>query len=239
MSIELADVTKKVRLGPVRLTYTGLDLTIPDGAHIALLGRKEAGLESIVDLICVADAPDAGKVTRTRSISWPIPNANFLSRHLSLAANARFIARLYEADENAFIRRLEDFGKFGDNWNTRVDMCTNEVRTLFCFLVGVMLPFDHYILTSVNAGPKSERERLAGLVQDLRDRAGLVLVGSDTKSAQALCTTAYVFHAGIATYYDDMEAALEHFNSIEAKETDDDGFMSADPELEDLVMLDF
>jgi len=48
MSIELRNVTKKVRMGPVRVTYSGLDLTIPDGARMALLGRKEAGLEKIV-----------------------------------------------------------------------------------------------------------------------------------------------------------------------------------------------
>src|SRR6185312_2567046 len=69
MSIELRNVTKKVRMGPVRVTYSGLDLTIPDGARMALLGRKEAGLEKIVDLICAADAPDKGYVTRTQSIS--------------------------------------------------------------------------------------------------------------------------------------------------------------------------
>lgn len=239
MSIVLANVTKKVRLGHVRVTYTDLNVVIPDGARMALLGRPEAGLDSIVDLICAADAPDAGRVTRTQSISWPIPSSHFLHKHNSLAANARFIARLYERDEEAFIRHLDEIGKFGESWDKRADQCPNDVRSLFCFLLGVSLPFDHYLLTGVNAGPRAERERNMGLIEDLAERAGIVLIGSDTKSAQALCTTAYVFNAGTAVYYDDMEAALEYFNSIEAKPVEEDDFLEGDQELQDLVGMDF
>jgi capsular polysaccharide transport system ATP-binding protein len=239
MSIELRNVTKRIRMGHIKLTYTGLDLTIPDGARMALLGRKEAGLDAIVNLVCAADAPDKGGVTRTQSISWPIPGASFLSKHLTLAANARFIARLYETDEEAFVARVYETGQFGDWMNTRMDEIPTEMRSLFCFLIGALLPFDHYIFTGLNVGPKEGRGRITELVGDLAQRAGIVLVGQDAKSAEALCTTAYVFNEGTATYYDDMEAAIEHFSSIESRDMDEDDFMGADPELEDLVNMDF
>ncbi|MBV9993093.1 MAG: ABC transporter ATP-binding protein [Alphaproteobacteria bacterium] len=239
MSIELRNVTKKVRMGHIKLTYTGLDLAIPDGARVALLGRKEAGLDAIVNLICAADAPDKGTITRTQSISWPIPGAGFLSKHLTLAANARFIARLYETNEEAFLARVAETGRFGDLINARMDECPTEMRSLFCFLIGALLPFDHYIFTGLNAGPKEDRGRIAELVGELAQRAGIVLVGQDAKNAEVLCDRAYVFNEGTATYYDDMEAAIEHFSSIEAREVDEDDFMGADPELEDLVNMDF
>ena len=239
MSIELRNVTKKVRLGPVKLTYSGLDIVIPDGARMALLGHKEAGLEAIVNVMCAADAPDRGTVTRTQSISWPIPGAGFLSRHLTLAANARFVARLYETDEEAFLARVDELGQFGETIDTRMDECPTEVRSMFCFLLGVCLPFDHYIFTGLNVGPKAERGKVSELVSGLTERAGIVLVGQDAKNAEVLCDKAYVFNEGKATYYDDMEAAIEHFGSIETREVDDDDFMGADPELEDLVRMDF
>jgi capsular polysaccharide transport system ATP-binding protein len=238
MSIELRDVTKKVRLGPVRLTYEKLNLDIPDGASVALLGRKEAGLEAITKLICAADAPDSGKVIRTHSISWPIPSASFVAAHLPLVANARFLARLYEVDERAFIAKLEELGRFGDWFDTEVKLCPGDIRSLFCFLSGILLPFDQYIFTSLSAGPKSERGRLGEMVDELRQRAGFLLIGQDVKSAQSYCSQAYVFDQCEATYYDDMEAAIEHFNSIEAQDVESDGFME-DSELEDLVNVDF
>lgn len=239
MSISLQNVTKKVRLGPVKLNYEGLNIEVPDGAHVALLGHKDAGLPAIVNLICGADAPDQGKVLRTQSISWAIPSSSFVAKHISLAANARFVARLYEANEEAYVAKLLELGQFGDAFNLKTDECTNEARSLFCLLAGICLPFDHYILTSVGVGKKAERERTSAMVEELGRRASLVIVGHDVDGAQRLCDRAYVFEAGRATFYDDMEAAAEHFNAIDAKDVEEDDFMGSDSELEDLVRMDF
>ena len=238
MSISLRNVTKKVRLGPVKLTYEGLNVEIADGAHVALLGHKDAGLEAIVNLICAADAPDQGTVTRSQSISWAIPSANFISKHLSLAANARFLARLYETDDEAYVARLVELGQFGKAFDVKVEECPTELRSLFCFLAGICLPFDHYILTNVSVGKKADRERTAAMVEDLGKRAGLVVVGHDLRGAQQLCDQAYVFESGRATFYSDMEAAGEHFNSIVAKDVEEDDFLGSDTELVDLVNMD-
>jgi capsular polysaccharide transport system ATP-binding protein len=238
MSIELRDVMKKVRLGPIKLTYDRLNIHVPDGSHVAFLGRKDAGLEAIVNLICAADAPDSGKIVRTHSISWPIPSSSYVAQHLPLIANARFIARLYEADEGPYIARLDELGRFGDWFTVQVSDCPPEVRSLFCFLAGICLPFDQYIITGMNVGPRGERGRIGEMIDELRQRAGLLLIGQDIKNAQQYCTQAYVFDKGQATYYDDMEAAAEHFNSIEDKDLADDD-MGVDSDLESLVNVDF
>jgi capsular polysaccharide transport system ATP-binding protein len=241
MSVRLHNVTKKVRLGPVRLTYENLNIDVPDGGRVALLGHKDAGLPAIVNLMCAADAPDAGYVERTQSISWSIPSSSYIAKHLTLAANARFVARLYETDENAYCARLQELGQFGDAFNTVVDQCQNEHRSMFCFLAGICLPFDHYVLTNVNIGKKGDRERTAAMVQELSERASIVLVGQDVKNAKILCDRAYVFQDGKATFYDDMEAAGEHFASVDASnvDEDDDDFMGGDSALQDLVNMDF
>jgi capsular polysaccharide transport system ATP-binding protein len=238
MSIELHNVTKKVRLGPIRVTYENLNLDIPDNASVALLGYKEAGLEGITKLICAADAPDKGRVVRTHSISWPIPSSLFVESHLPLVANARFLARLYEVNEKQFVAKLEELGRFGDWFGTTVKLCPPDIRSLFCLICGISLPFDQYIFTGLNVGPKSERGRIGEMLDELRQRAGFILIGQDVKNAQAYCNRAYVFDEGKATYYDDMEAAIEHFSTIEKQDIEDDGFM-ADSELEDLVNGDF
>lgn len=239
MSIELRGVTKKVRLGPVRLTYEDLDLVVPTGVNTAFLGHREAGLEAIVNLICGADAPDQGKVLRDESISWPIPSSSYLSKHLSIAANARFLARLYETDQAAYIARVVELGELEEWIDVKLDSCTSEVRSAFSFMMGVALPFDRYIFTKLNAGGRDKRDRVNEIVSELTSRASLLLVGSDAKAAQQFCQQAYVFDKGQATHYDDMEAALEHFGSIVAKNIDDEDFLGSDSELEDMVGVDF
>jgi capsular polysaccharide transport system ATP-binding protein len=239
MTIEFHNVTKKVRLGSVRLTYEDLNLHIEGAAHVALLGHKEAGLEAIVKLICAADAPDKGTVTRSHSISWPLPTSSYLSKHVPLAATANFIARLHEVDEDEFAERVATLAGIQEFMKVRGDAIPSDVKSWFSFAVGVSLPFDQYILTGTGVGKKADRARVDEIIEDLRKRAGILLVTSQTKTAQQLCEQAYVFDQGKATFYDDMEAAAEHFDSIEPEEVIEDDFMEAEPELENLVNTEF
>jgi len=239
MTIELRNVTKRVRLGPVRITYENLNIRVENNSRVAFLGSKDAGLGALVKLICAADAPDKGVVRRTHSISWPIPDSKFLSKHLTLAANARFIARLYEADKDAYLQKLTEMAQPGDFLNVRGDACPKDVLSRFCFSAGICLPFDHYILTGIRAGSKEDRARFAAIVEELGQRAGILLVTSDVKAAKQVCEQAYVFDDGRATYFDDMEAAAEFYGGLASPSGDDEDFFDADPELESLVSTDF
>lgn len=237
--IELANITKKIRQGHLKVTYTGLNIVVPDGVNMAFLGKKQSAVEALADLICAADAPDRGKITRTESISWALPSASFVAKHLTLAANARFLARLYEADEDVLVSRIVELGQLQEWINVKVEECPKEARSTFCLLAGLCLPFDRYIFTSLGAAGKAQGGRVSELLTDLMARASILLIGQDIKTAQEFCSQAYVFDEGKATFYDDMEAAAEHFNAIEAQEVDEGDFMGGDSELEDLVNVDF
>jgi capsular polysaccharide transport system ATP-binding protein len=241
MTLELRDVMKKVRIGAVRIVYEDLNIRIEEGANVALLGHPEAGLEGLVDLFCAADAPDAGQVIRTHSISWPIPWTTFLHQHISLSANARFLARLYEVDENEYLAQIARNGlqKF---MHTRVDQVSGDVKTAFAFVAGMCLPFDRYILTRTSLAQKVDPELAPRLIEEAKKRAGLLLVTSNVKPAKQFCEQAYVFDDGQATFYDDMDAAAEHFSSIESRGKDrdsEDEDEDEDSDLQNMVGLDF
>jgi capsular polysaccharide transport system ATP-binding protein len=241
MTIELRDVVKKIRIGSVRVAYEDLNIRIEEGAHVALLGHPEAGVDGLVELICGADAPDAGRVTRTHSISWPIPWSAYMQQHLSLTANARFLARLYGVNEREYLARIAENGldKFLD---LRGDRVASETRTAFAFVAGMCLPFDRYILTKTSVAQKTDPELAPRLIEEAKKRAGLLLVASSAKPAKQFCDQAYVFDQGQATFYDNMDAATEHFNSIEARDKDRDSEADEedeDSDLQNMVGLDF
>jgi capsular polysaccharide transport system ATP-binding protein len=243
MTVELHNVTKKVRAGAVRVNYENLNIRLDDKAHVAFLAHSEAGVPSIIDLFCGADAPDKGRVIRNHSISWPIPDAMYIQKHLSLSANARFLARLYEVDEKDYLTRLAETG-LTPFMDTRVDMVNADVKSMFAFVAGVCLPFDRYILTKTVVGKKGFPGLSDRLVDELRERAALLLVTSAAKTAAQYCDQAYVFDQGAATFYDDMEAATEHFNSIQSKDKDreaddDEADEDDDSDLQNMVGLDF
>jgi len=239
MTIEFHNVMKKVRHGPIRATYENLNIRIEEKTRVAFLGQPSAGLEGIVDLMCAADAPDSGVVTRSHSISWSIPGNGFLHRHHSLAANARFLARLYEADEKEYLAKVSDMAQLGEFVNGRADRCPKDVLSRFVFSAGLCLPFDHYILTNVSPGGKADGPRFAEAITEIGQRAGLLLVSRNIKSAQQFCDQAYVFADGKATHFDNMEAAAEFFGSLATEGDDNDSFFEAEGELQDLVNMDF
>jgi capsular polysaccharide transport system ATP-binding protein len=241
MTLELRDVMKRIRIGATRVVYEDLNIRIEQGASVALLGHSEAGVEGLVGLLCGADAPDAGRVIRTHSISWPIPWTAFMHQHMSLAANARFLARLYEVDERDYLARIAQCG-MDKVLDVRGDRVSGEVRTAFAFVAGICLPFDCYILTRASIAQKTDPELAPRLIEEVRKRAGLLLVASSVKPAKQYCDQAYVFDKGQATFYDNMDAAAEHFNSIESNEKDRDADSEEgdeDSDLEIMVGLDF
>ncbi len=242
MTIELHNVKKNVRAGSVRVTYEDLNIRLGEGANVAFLAHSEAGIESILDLLCGADAPDKGKIIRDHSISWPIPSTLYIQKHLSLAANARFLARLYEVDEKDYLARVAETG-LAPFMDSRVDKVPTEIKTVFAFVTGVLLPFDRYIVTKTAISKKAFPDLAGRLMDDLRARAGLLLVTSQAKTAVQYCDQAYVFDQGTATFYDDMEAATEHFNSIQSKDKDRDSGDEVeeddDSDLQNMIALDF
>jgi capsular polysaccharide transport system ATP-binding protein len=243
MTIELQHVKKNVRAGSVRVTYEDLNIRIGEGADVAFLAHSEAGIESVINLLCASDAPDRGRIIRDHSISWSIPSTKYIQTHLSLAANARFLARLYEVDEKDYLARIAEIG-LAPFMDTRVDKVPGEIKTVFAFAAGIMMPFDRYIVTKTIVGKKAFPDLADRLLEDLRARAGLLLVTSAAKAAVKYCEQAYVFDQGTATFYDDMEAATEHFNSIQSKDKDreaggDDEEEDDDSDLQNMMALDF
>jgi len=180
-------------------------------------------------------------VTRTHSISWPIPWTSFIHQHASLSANARFLARLYEVDEKEYLARIAQNGLEGF-LDTRGDRLSADIRGTFAFVAGMCLPFDRYILTKTTIGQKIDPELAPRLIEEAKKRAGLLVAVSNVKQARQHCDQAYVFDQGQATFYDDMDAAAEHFNSIQSRDKDRDSEADEedeDSDLQNMVGLDF
>ncbi|MFQ5742621.1 MAG: ABC transporter ATP-binding protein [Acidobacteriota bacterium] len=61
--VELRDLTKTFTEGDrVHAVFEGLDLAIPKGSFIVLLGRSGTGKSTLLNLICGIDLPDSGEV---------------------------------------------------------------------------------------------------------------------------------------------------------------------------------
>src|SRR5271165_3602074 len=107
MSIELRDISKTVHIdGKPQRLFSGLSMRIDVGQRVGILGLPKTGKSTLLRLMCDTEKFGSGTIRRTSSLSWPIPTADYLAMHITVAANIRFLARIYGTESDKFIREI-------------------------------------------------------------------------------------------------------------------------------------
>ncbi len=217
MTIELSGVTKVMRHGRSRhVLFKNLDIRVEPGEKVAVLAVKGSGKSTLLKMMCGAEPADAGSVTRTSSVSWPIPTATYLAQLSSVITNIRFIARLYGVDQEQFIAEVADMAKVRGFLNEKLGRCPRFVRPQLGFALGLWFDFDIYLFDDrVITGGKSYLKTASQIFESRTKGRGLLVATSVPKVAQDHCDTAYVVEHGHSVYYSDMDEAIKHFKSLE------------------------
>jgi capsular polysaccharide transport system ATP-binding protein len=239
MTIEFRHVDKRTRKTISPIAFKDVSFSISEHERTALLGYRGQGLEVILDLICGADSPDSGDIIRDAALSWPIPGTSFMHRHLSFEANANFIARLYGVNPRSFRETVIEMARVQELRRERMDHCPKAALSRFAFTLGVSLPFDLYVLTNTGVGDKDDRARFKSIIEELGRRSGILVAGSNGKAAQEFCEKAFVIDAGQVVYHDDIEEAIEHFESTKVKPPASEPEFMDEGEEEELEQDDF
>ena len=217
MSIEFQNVTLRTRKTITPILLEEINFRIEEGDHFALLAPRDGGLDLVVDVLCSAGAPESGRVIRGGSLSWPLPGASFVHKHQTFIANARFIARLYDADQKSFISKVIELAGIEDLADERIDFCPSKAVSRFGFALGACLPFDFYLFTGTNIGGRDDKEKFSEKIHELGKSSGLIIAASNIKAAESFCDKAFVLDPGGSVYYTDMEAAAAHLERISQK----------------------
>ena len=224
MSLNLCNVGKRVRRGKdARILFDDLNFRVEVGERVAILALPKSGKSTLLRLMCGTDQTYSGLIDRTSSISWPIPFGDFLVPFSTVAANIRFMMRLYAVDSDSLVREIADLVEVSEFLNTRLNECPKHVKGRLGFGLGVGLGFDICLFDDkISTVDKEFKPNAIDIVKSLSPRKAIVVATSLPKEVADLCDTAYVLENGRLTAFPDLKTGIEHFKSLMENAADDE-----------------
>jgi capsular polysaccharide transport system ATP-binding protein len=211
--LELRNLTKWYPSAHGRkYVFRDLNLTLPEGANVALIGRNGAGKSTLVNLLGGIDSPNAGAVLTDRRISWPVGLRGGLQGTLTARENVQFVCRVYGATGRAMRDKLdfiEDFAELGDYFNLPVRSYSAGMRSRLTFGMSMAFDFDIYLIDEVMAVGDAVFKRKSHAVMSERLRnANLILVSHSMAPVRAYCNRVVLLERGKVAVFDDIEAGI-------------------------------
>jgi capsular polysaccharide transport system ATP-binding protein len=192
-----------------------LNATFPSKTAVALLGRNGAGKSSLLRMIAGTMRPDSGRVESTGSISWPVGFAGSFHRDLTGLQNTRFIARVYGVDSDDLAAVVADISELGRQFREPFGTYSSGMRARFAFAVSMGIRFDTYLVDEITSvGDASFRLKCEDLMTARLADAGAIVVSHSPGMVKRLCQHGAVLENGELTYYDDIDEALRHHESV-------------------------
>lgn len=216
--IRFENLTKSFRLkGERKVVIDHLNLTLPTGRSLALLGRNGAGKSTLLQMIAGTMRPDSGRIVSDGSISWPVGFAGSFHRELTGAENVRFIARIYGVDTDGLLAFVEDFAELGKFFHMPVRSYSSGMRSRLTFGASMGIHFDTYLVDEVTAtGDAAFRRKSQAVFADRMRTSSAIMVNHSMGQVREFCDSGLVLENGQVQYFDDLEEAIEVHEAIMA-----------------------
>jgi capsular polysaccharide transport system ATP-binding protein len=192
-----------------KVVLDDLTLTLPPGAKVGVLGRNGAGKSTLLGMISGTVRPDAGRIHRHTSISWPLGFSGSFAADLTGAQNVRFVARIYGIDSEMLVAYVQDFAELGDFLDMPVRSYSSGMKARLAFGMSMGIAFDWYLVDEITAVGDTafKRKSLSVFKHRLKD-AGLLMVSHSTNTIRSYCTSGLVLEGGRARYFADVDEAV-------------------------------
>lgn len=208
--IRLENLTKSYIVGHKRqFIFQNLNMEIPTGKALALLGRNGAGKSTLLNIISGAIPADSGRVTTDGSMSWPVGFGGSLNREMTGQQNVRFVARVYGVDTQTLEGFVRDFSELGEHFFSPVRTYSSGMKARLGFGLSMGIPFDTYLIDETTAVGDARFTRKSRTVFRQRvQNAGAIMVSHQMKVVRSFCENGLLMHNGQLTYFEDLDEAI-------------------------------
>ena len=215
--IEFENVSKVYHTrGLHRSVFKGLSFRIDRGESVAICGANGAGKSTLLRMMSGVEHPSTGHIRRTMKTSWPIGFASCFQASMTGADNARFIARIYEQDEQAVLDYVEDFAQLGVYKGQAVSTYSSGMVSRLAFGISLAISFDCYLVDEVAAaGDVRFRKRCEQELLARRDNGTLIMTSHDPYMLEMYCTRGAVLYSGALIFCDTVAEACNLHHALQ------------------------
>jgi capsular polysaccharide transport system ATP-binding protein len=213
--IKFENLTKSYRTPTGRhYVFKDLNLEIPSGKNVALIGRNGAGKSTLLRMIGGIDRPDSGHIITDKTISWPVGLSGGFQGSLSGRDNVKFVARLYATKQELKqkIAFVEEFAELGKYFDMPIKSYSSGMKSRLGFGLSMAFNFDYYLVDEVTAvGDTAFKQKCSSLLDNKMKTSNLLMVSHSEKSLIKHCENGLFIGKNNIKYFDCLKTALKHY----------------------------
>ena len=188
----------------------GINLVIPKGRSVGLVGANGAGKSTLLRIIGGADYPTRGRVERRCRVSWPMGNGG-LEGTLTGRQNAKFVCRIhgFQNELPDRIERIREFADLGKAFDDPVQTYSSGMRSRLQFALSLAFDFDVYISDEVtSAGDANFRKKASTAFKNLAHQSSIIMVAHNDNILKEFCESGIFLISGKSYWFDKLDDAL-------------------------------
>lgn len=190
-----------------------VSLELPTDKSIALLGPNGAGKSTLIKLISGADAPNRGKITSDKRISWPLGLSVGLQGSMTGRENVRFVARINGYRQTHIIESfVEEFAEIGRYYDEPIKTYSSGMRSRVSFGLSMAFDFDVLLIDEITSvGDQRFKDKSKKLLAEKREKSKVIMVSHDTKTLQEFCDIGIVVKEQNLTVHSTVDDAIKDY----------------------------
>lgn len=215
--IRIENLTKSYRTPQGRhYVFKDLNLELPSGKSVALIGRNGAGKSTLLRMIGGIDRPDSGRIITDKTISWPVGLSGGFQGSLTGRENVKFVARLYAKKEELQekIEFVEDFAELGKYFDMPIKTYSSGMKSRLGFGLSMAFKFDYYLVDEVTAvGDARFKQKCADVFNSRHKDASFLMVSHSLSSLKDYCDMAVLFNnTSELMHFDNIDNAISFYS---------------------------
>lgn len=201
-----------------------INLTIPTGVSVGLIGANGAGKSTLLRLIAGMDTSERGEVIRHSRVSWPVGLAGGMQGNMTGRQNVKFVARVQGSgskDVKRVIQFVEDFAEIGAAFDEPIRTYSSGMKSRVSFGLSLAFDFDVYISDEATAvGDRAFKDKATALFKSKVGVSSLIMVSHSEGILKDLCQSGLYIKQGRAFWYDDINEAISAYHKdVDSKHT--------------------